>query len=355
MIEDRKADHLDLCKTDKVAFKNKTNLLECVHFLHAALPELAYDEIDISTTLLGKALKAPFLIAGMTGGHERARDINRGLAQVAEERGYAFGLGSQRAMQRDRTLTDTYMVRDVAPSALIFGNLGAVQAAKQDTAAVGDLVAKVGADALCIHLNPAQELAQPEGDRDFRGCAEGIQRLAQELGKPIIAKETGAGISEATALKLKDCGVSAIDVGGAGGTSWVGVETMRANSKPSIIADAFWDWGIPTASSILYAKRTNLPIIATGGLKTGLDAARALSLGADCAGFARVVYKAFTKDGIKGVHSFFDKAEAELRAVMLLTASSNLFELNPRKTRLDEPLTGISKSLASNTSYRPPA
>ncbi len=194
-ISSRKADHLDLATSGDVGFHRTTTLFDCVRLVHDALPELSFDEIDLSVSVCGKRLRAPILIAAMTGGHERAERINHELASIAEERGYAFGLGSQRALFRDRGRLSTYAVRDVAPGVLLFGNLGVVQAGEMSTEEVRELCGLVGADALCIHLNPAQELVQDGGDRDFRGGLATIERLNAELGLPVIVKETGCGLS----------------------------------------------------------------------------------------------------------------------------------------------------------------
>jgi isopentenyl-diphosphate delta-isomerase len=197
-IRQRKADHLDLCATDQVAFRGQTTLLSQVRLVHQSLPELSLDELDLSTELLGKVLRAPLVIAAMTGGHERAEEINRTLAGIAERRGYAFGLGSQRAMVLRPEAASTYRVRDVAPTALVLGNVGVVQAREMPTADVARMVEAIGADALCVHLNPAMELVQPEGDRDFRGCLATLARLVRELPVPVVAKETGNGLSRRT-------------------------------------------------------------------------------------------------------------------------------------------------------------
>src|SRR5690606_9456100 len=201
---------------------------ECVRFVHDALPDCAVSDLDTSVHVLGKTLRAPLLIAGMTGGNERARDINRSLAEVAEERGCALGLGSQRAMHKDPSVTKSYQVRDVAPNVLLLGNIGVVQAARMSNQEVEDLVGAVGADALCVHLNPAMELIQSDGDRDFRGGTETLARLAEALSVPVIAKETGCGLSRSVGQRLRKAGVRHVDVSGAGGTSWVAVETRRA-------------------------------------------------------------------------------------------------------------------------------
>jgi len=323
-IGKRKADHLDLCATDEVSFRGQTTLLECVRLVHQSLPDLHLDEIDLSTELLGRELRAPIVIAGMTGGTERAARVNRGLASIAQRRGYAFGLGSQRAMQRDPACAHTYQVRDVAPDVLLFANLGVVQARDTKSADLQSLVEAVGADAICLHMNPAMELVQPEGDRDFRRGTETIQRCVEELDVPVIAKETGNGISRQTAEKLKRCGVKCVDVSGAGGTSWVGVETLRADGDQKVLGELLWDWGVPTAASVAHADEAGLQPIATGGIRHGIDIARAISLGARAGGIARGVFQAFERGGESGAEEFLERVEAQLRATMLLVGAANL-------------------------------
>ena len=244
-ISDRKRAHLDLCEQAEVEYARKTTLLEEVDLVHDALPELAVAEIDVGASLLGKRLRAPLLITGMTGGTSEAAEINQALARVAEEHGIAFGLGSQRAMQRAPELAYTFAVRAHAPTALVLANLGLVQAVGTPTAEVAKLVERVGADAVCIHLNPAQEMIQPGGDRDFRGGLAAFARLVRELPVPVVAKETGCGIAPAVALRLREVGVRTIDVSGAGGTSWVKVEALRADDGGRVLGDEFADWGIP--------------------------------------------------------------------------------------------------------------
>ncbi len=326
-IHQRKADHLDLCATDQVAFRGQTTLLEEVRLIHQSLPELALDELDASAELLGKTLRAPLVIAAMTGGHERAQEVNRTLAGIAERRGYAFGLGSQRAMLKSPRAAESYRVRDVAPNALILGNVGVVQAREMSTQAVADMVGAVGADALCVHMNPAMELIQPEGDRDFRGGVATLTRLTEELNVPVVAKETGNGLSARTLRTLHAAGVRHVDTSGAGGTSWVGVETLRATGSQEQLGQALWDWGVPTAAAVHYAVRVGMRVIATGGVATGHDAARAIALGADVVGIARPVFMAFERGGEAAAEAFLESVERELCAIMLLTGSRTLGDL----------------------------
>lgn len=328
-ISARKADHIELCATGDVGFHSKTTLLEQVELVHDALPEMALDDVDTSVTLLGKRLRAPLFVAAMTGGTDRALSINRELARIAEERGYGFGLGSQRAMLNQAS--STYEVRDVAPTALLLGNIGAVQARSLPTEAVAELARRVGADAMCVHLNAAMELVQPEGDRAFGGALEAIRRLASELGLPVVAKETGCGIGPSAAKRLAAAGVRHVDVSGAGGTSWVAVEAARAyeNASPSArpLGDALREWGVPTAASVMICRATKprfKTILATGGIKTGMDAAKAIALGAHAVGIARPTLQALVSGGPEGATSFLEGVEAELRAVMLLVGAPTI-------------------------------
>ena len=337
-IGSRKADHLALCATDEVAFRDKTTLLEQVRFIHDALPDLDADALDTSCMLLGKPLKAPLVIAAMTGGTDQAARINRELASIAEEHGFGFGLGSQRAMhvRADAVTKSSYSVRDVAPKALVLGNLGVVQARQMTLSEIEALVRTIEADALCIHLNPAMELVQPGGDRDFRGGLDTIAAAVRELPFPVIVKETGCGLSRGVGERLLGAGVRHVDTSGAGGTSWVAVETKRAEAVADhaarALGEALWDWGIPTAASIgMLAPLGFETIIATGGVASGIDVARAIALGASAAGIARPVLMALTAGGREGAVAFLRGVLAELRAVMLLTGSPDIAALRRSK------------------------
>lgn len=329
-IDARKADHIDLCTSGDVGFHRKTTLLEEVELVHDALPELSLDEVDTRLELFDKTLEAPIIVAAMTGGTERAAAINRELARIADERGYGFGLGSQRPMLLSPEQTKTYLVRDVAPSALILGNLGGVQVRGISTRAVQELCEQVGADALCVHLNPAMEIVQPGGDRDFKGVLAGIARLRAELPIPVVAKETGCGLSWTAIQRLVDAGIEHVDVSGAGGTSWVAVETERAAGSARELGAVLREWGIPTAASVAMAARARprlTTIIATGGIGSGYDAARAIAMGATAVGMARPILQALQAGGREAAVHFLDRVEAELRSVMLLTGSRDLASL----------------------------
>jgi isopentenyl-diphosphate Delta-isomerase len=338
-IGQRKLDHLELCAGDDVAFRGRTTLLEHVQLIHQSLPELSFDEIDTGVTLLGKRLRAPLLIAAMTGGSDRSAEVNRELSSIAEARGYGFGLGSQRAMQREPGTAWTYEVRKHAPNVLLLGNVGVVQAGQMSSQALAGLASEIGADALCVHLNPAMELIQVDGDRDFRGSIETLGRLSRELPIPVVVKETGNGISRQTAEKVRQLGIEVIDVSGAGGTSWVGVETLRADAPLRSLGQSLWDWGIPTAAAVHYAVGAGLVTIATGGLRSGLDVARALALGAGVAGIARPVLQALMQGGRQGAEAYLDGIERELRTVMLLCGARTIRQLQ----RVPRVITGELK------------
>lgn len=321
VISKRKAAHIEVAASGDADFRRST-LLEQVHLVHQSLPEMSVDDIDSTTTLFGKTLAAPLVISGMTGGTADAGAINRDLARAAQHANIAFGVGSQRAMAEHPELEDTFRVRDVAPDVVLIGNLGVVQARQLGTARVADLAARIGADAMAIHLNPAQEMIQVDGDRDFSGCLETISELVDTLPIPIVVKETGCGLSPETARAVSDAGVEVVDVSGAGGTSWIAVEARRAagGSDSEALGNELWDWGIPTAVSVAACAGTGLSVIATGGLRTGHDVARAIALGATCGGLAAPALRAQRAGGYDGVVAFLDRIIASIRAITLLTA-----------------------------------
>lgn len=326
-IQERKLDHLSLCAESDVSFRRKTTLLEQVQLVHQALPELSFDDVDPSVEICGKTLTAPVYISAMTGGTAKAEQINRDLAQAAQELGIAVGLGSQRPMLTDPATARTYAVREVAPDVLLLGNIGLVQARELSSQALADLVGQVDADALCVHLNPAMELVQPGGDRDFSRGEETLARLVAELPVPVIVKEVGTGLSAAVAARCRRAGVKHLDVAGAGGTSWVAVETLRARGEDQAVGELLWDWGIPTAASILQVRAPGTTVLASGGLRHGLDMARALALGASAAGLATPALKAQAAGGTEGVRRELATHIQVLRTVMFLCGCPNLESL----------------------------
>lgn len=325
-IVERKLSHLDLCVRGDVESRAST-LFDEVRLLHEALPELSCHEIDPSLELMGRWLQAPILISGMTGGAPRARALNRALATGAQKFGLGMGVGSQRAMLVQPELTSTYQVRDVAPDILLLANIGAVQARDSGTARVADLVQAIGADALCVHLNAAQELVQDEGDRDFRGCLDAIGALVSELPTPVVVKETGCGLAPGSLARLREVGVRWVDVAGGGGTTWTGVEALRGSRRQRMLGAELREWGIPTAASLVYAQRAGFRSIASGGIRGALDAVRALALGAEAVSLALPFLRAHAERGEQGV---FETAEAlceGVRALMLLTGARRTSEL----------------------------
>ncbi len=326
----RKDAHLDLCATEEVAPVENSTLFEHVRFVHCAMPELAVSQVQLGITWLGKSLKAPLLITGMTGGTERAGQLNRDLAQVAEEFGVAFGVGSQRAMAERPELTPTFTVRAVAPSTVLLGNLGLVQASRMSIDSIRRLTDAIGADALAIHLNPGQELNQPEGDRDFQGGYRTISSLAKVYGDRLVVKETGCGISPQVARRLVSCGVSNIDVSGLGGTSWVRVEQLRSTGVAREVGAQFSSWGIPTAAAVASMREVigaEVRVVASGGIRTGLEVAKALALGADLGGVALPLFRAHQSGGIEAVRNSLTMIVAGLTQAMALTGNRTVTEL----------------------------
>lgn len=320
MITDRKLEHLLICENYDIEFRDKTTGFEDVELIHKALPEINKNTIDLSTEKFGKKLDSPFFITAITGGHPYSKSINKKLAIAAEDKNIALGVGSQRAAIEHPELSDTYtVVRDNAPNCLLIGNIGAPQL---DLAQ--DAVEMLDADILAIHLNPLQEAIQPEGDLDARNYIDSIRDIVDLIDIPVMAKETGCGISAECAKQLVDAGVSYIDVEGAGGTSWAAVETYRSDDK--FYGETFWDWGIPTAvSTVEVASSVDVPVISSGGIRTGLEAAKAIALGADAVGMALPFLK--NSISIEKITSYIGKLEESLRIAMFLVGAKNIDEL----------------------------
>ncbi len=320
MISDRKLEHLLICKNYDVNYK-KTTGFEDIELIHRALPEINKEEIDISTELFGKKLESPLFITAITGGHPSAKNINKELAIIADNKKIGLGLGSQRAAIVNPDLNDTYtVVRDYAPDALLLGNIGAPQ-----IDLVEDAVEMLDADILAIHLNPLQESIQPEGDVNATGIVDSISEIVNSVSVPVMAKETGTGISSEDAIALENAGVSFIDVEGAGGTSWAAVETYRDEDR--YLGELFWDWGIPTAvSTAEVVNSVSVPVISSGGIRSGLDAAKAIALGADAVGMALPALQGAYK-GQEALVQLVDRFNESLKIAMFLVGAHNLEEL----------------------------
>jgi isopentenyl-diphosphate delta-isomerase len=336
-IRKRKEDGIVMCLEKPVQAKRAKTLLGDVNIIHNALPEMDFDEIRLDTTFLGHRFSAPFYIGAMTGGAELAKKINRNLAVAAQELGLGMVVGSQRAGLIAKELSDTYAVtRKAAPDIFIGSNIGGAQLSKGFTAEdTKKLVDMLQADALYVHLNPLQELVQPEGDTTYRNVLSRISDLAGRINTPIVAKEVGAGISGEAAKRLEDAGVAAIEVAGAGGTSWSGVEAYRAKEAGDgmrhNIGNLYWDWGIPTAVAVYTVRRSvKVPVVASGGLRTGLDVARAIILGADITAMAWPLLRPATisSDAVK---EYIEEVLFGLKTAMFLTGSRNLAEFRKAK------------------------
>ncbi len=326
----RKAEHIRICLESDVQFSTQRSGFDRYEFTHSCLPELDYQEIDLTTKLLGKQLGAPILISSMTGGTAQAREINYRLAEVAQRYGLAMGVGSQRVAIERPDVVDTFQVRQIAPDILLLANLGAVQlnyryGIEQCRRAV-DLLE---ADALILHLNPLQECIQPQGDTNFKGLLDRIAMVCAQLPVPVIVKEVGNGISAPMAQQLIAAGVGGIDVAGAGGTSWAKVESERATTAlQRRLGQTFGDWGIPTAECVaaIHQIAPTLPSIASGGLKHGLDIAKAIALGADVGGLALPFLQA-ADTSTAAVDELVQILMAEIQTVLFCTGSANLTAL----------------------------
>jgi isopentenyl-diphosphate delta-isomerase len=330
--EKRKADHIRINLEQDVQFKRLSSGLEQYFFMHQALPELDLATIDTSVRVFDKHLDSPLLISSMTGGTAEARTINRTLAAAAQEAGIAMGLGSMRAAIEDESLATTYQVRDVAPDILLFANLGAVQLNyRYGLAQCERAVELCEADALILHFNALQEAVQPEGDGNFAHLLDKVELICRQLPVPVIAKEVGWGFSREAARMLAEAGVAAIDVAGAGGTSWSQVEMHRApTARHARVAGAFIDWGIPTAVSIRYCREVapDLPVFASGGIRNGIEVAKSIALGATLVGLAGDFLRAADRDGVEGVLELAGAIGDELRVAMFCSGAGDLAALS---------------------------
>ena len=330
LTQNRKDDHIKICLDEKVQFDRVTSGLEKYRFEHYCLPELDFQQIDISTSFLGKRLSSPILISSMTGGTDNAKLINQRLATVAQEYGLAMGIGSGRVIIEKPEVTPTFDVRGIAPDILLLANIGAVQFNYgYSWRECLQLVETLSADALILHINPLQECIQPEGDTNFSNLLTKINDVCHHLPIPVIAKEVGSGISARMAKQLMEAGISAIDVAGAGGTSWAMVESERSpNRLQRELGKTFANWGIPTADCVTQINEQfpNLPLIASGGVRNGLDVSKLLALGADLVGLAYPFLKTAI-ESIDDTKELVKLLEAEIKTVLFCTGNKNIQDL----------------------------
>jgi isopentenyl-diphosphate delta-isomerase len=329
----RKADHIRISLNKNVQAKYASTGFEDLNFVHNALPEIDRNEIDLSTEVFNHKFAAPLIAGALTGGTDRAEKINAAVAEAVEALGLGMGVGSQRAALEDKRLEKTFAIaRKKAPTAFLIANIGGVQlvngyGVREAKKALG----MIDADALAIHLNALQETAQPEGQTNFKGILERVTELADELDTPLIAKETGAGIAAEEAKKLENAGVKGIDVSGAGGTSFAAVEYYRAESRSTSfhhrLGDVFWDWGIPTAASVTEVSATvKIPVIASGGIRNGVDVAKCLALGASMASLSQPILQSAVK-GAKETIKTLSLLKDELRNAMFLVGASSIEQM----------------------------
>jgi isopentenyl-diphosphate delta-isomerase len=338
MTSERKFSHLEICRDRDVGSKKETTHLEDVSFIHDAAPEIALEDVDLSCKLFGKSISAPLLISAMTGGHPQTRQINENLAFAASKLRLGMCVGSQRAALEDPSQEGTFkVVREVSKDILIIANIGAAQLLAPNGNDAGmRAVDMLDADALAVHLNPLQELVQPGGQSNYKGVVKAIRSLVKVLSVPVVVKETGCGISKEVAGRLLEAGAAAIDVAGVGGTSWSAVEHYNACSVGDELkagaAETFWDWGLPTAMSIceVASLKGRFTIIASGGIKTGLDVAKSLALGADAAGIARpLLVPAFI--GGKEVEARLARIIYEMEVAAMLVGAKSVVDLKKVK------------------------
>jgi isopentenyl-diphosphate delta-isomerase len=341
-IERRKEEHLKLCSEGDVCFKEKTTLLECVELPYESLPEINMSDVSLSTDFLGKKINFSFMASAITGGAQVSKKVNLDIANACEKFGAGMGLGSIRAMIENKRLKDTYYVRDVAPNIFLAANIGIAQVKELDPSEIIDAAETLGCDAIAVHLNSAQEAVQPEGDTDFSNLVEALKEFISNSSIPVYVKEVGHGMSERTLELLKDTGIKAIDVQGAGGTSWTAVDALR---HPDGFGLAFREYGVPTALSILNTKKvfeySPIPIIGSGGVWTGVEVAKCIALGATLGGAAMPVLRAQRANGVEGVEDYFALMEREMRIAYFLAGAKNAEELRTKNIKI----TGKLKEL----------
>lgn len=324
-VASRKDEHLEFFRSPRAP--SSSAWFEHVHLIHQALPEVAASEVDLEVEFLGRRFRAPFMITATTGGTEKGLEVLRCLASCASRLGIGLGLGSLRPALEDEEAVNRFWVRDLAKDIFLAGNIGGVQLVRTDFGRLLDVLKRLGVDALCVHLNPTQEMMQKEGDRDFRGVTEAIARAVEELGLPVIVKEVGCGLSREVGLKLRGIGVQYVDVAGSGGTSFVEVEMVRAGLEGSFDFEDMARWGIPTAASLCEVADLGFRVIASGGIRSGLDAAKAFALGATLVGIAGPAVQAFFEGGEARVEEMLSRMIHTLKTVMVSTSAKRVEDL----------------------------
>ena len=333
LIMKRKEEHIRICLDKPVQARNVRTLFSDVKLMNDSIPEIDFDDIDTSVSFLGKRFSAPFMVGAMTGGAEMAKKINANIASAAEELGLGMAVGSQRAALYDKILEDTYTIaRKNGPHIFIGANIGGAQLSEgMGLKSIKKLVEMLKADALYVHLNPTQEIVQPEGEPKYRNVLSRIREIVESIDRPVIAKEVGFGISPKVAKELEKAGVKAIEVAGMGGTSYAAVEWYRAKAfkmeDKADLGNLFWDWGIPTAASLYMAARSvRLPVVSSGGLRTGLDVAKSIALGASMTAMALPVLRPAATSA-KAVKDFIERILLELKSTMFLLGARNIEQL----------------------------
>jgi isopentenyl-diphosphate Delta-isomerase len=332
LTEKRKIDHLKLCSQKNVSFKEKTTLLECVELNYSSLPEISLKEVDLSTKFFGKNFSFPFIVSAITGGAQISKKVNLDIAKACSEIDVGLGLGSMRAMIEKPSLKETYFVKKDFPNIFVAGNIGVAQLNNYSTQKIESVLQSVEVDALAIHINSAQEAMQPEGDTDFSNLIEKILVFSEEISIPVYVKEVGHGISFDIAKKLEKTKIKAIDVQGAGGTSWTRVDSLRHEKS---FGNIFRDIGWPTALSIINTKKalknSNKKIIASGGIRNGFEAIKSISLGAHMVGNALPILQAQQKNGFIGVKDYLQNFKKEMEIASFLSGCKNISELQKQK------------------------
>lgn len=324
-IGERKKRHLEICiDAERYHVEAGSTGLEGVRFRHRALPELNADAIDTTTTFLGYQIAMPVLISSMTGGSDQSYRVNKDLAQAAQRAGVPVGMGSIRILFRKPEVIDDFRLKRLAPDVPVLGNIGGVQLTELSHDALADLLRELEVDAVAVHLNPGQELFQPEGDRDFTGILEAIRRFCDVSPVPVVVKETGFGIGPEEVRALFEAGAAYVNIAGSGGTNWITVEASRREEGPNEVERQFADWGMPTGLLLASLGRDRRGIIASGGLRTGMDVAKVIALGAELAGLALPFVRAVAEGGVEAVVEKLMDIKKVLTTVTALTGSPDI-------------------------------